>query len=76
MKGRVEIDLRSVRPFKSAIDVNVVDNPAHSSWIGARSWWTEDDRTSAVITKSDYEERGGEYLKEHTLSNKYYPTPQ
>lgn len=76
LKERVEADLRCVRPFMSSIGVHVVDNPAYSSWIGARNWWTAADRTSAAITKKEYDEHGGDFLREHSLSNTFYPTPK
>lgn len=76
LKERVEADLRCVRPFKSRISVHVVDDPAYSGWIGARNWWITEDRTSSALTKKDYDEFGGEFLREHSLSNKFYPTPK
>jgi len=47
----------------------------YGSWKGARQWYADADRTNCAITKAMYEEIGGDYLVEHELSNRYYPTP-
>lgn len=47
------------------------------AWNGARQWvLDQDDLRSVSITKSDYEEYGGEYLKEHLASNRFIRSPK
>lgn len=75
IRDRVEADLRSVRPFKSEINVTVSSDPVYSSWMGAKQWLLQPDSKKAAITKAMYEETGGDYLAEHSLSNRFYATP-
>ena len=76
IRDRVLADLRCCRPFKSELSVKLATEPVLGSWIGAREWLSDSSKAKdAFITKAMYEEHGGEYFIEHTLSNKYYPTP-
>jgi hypothetical protein len=46
------------------------------AWLGMRKWVSNiADLTSTSTTRQDYDEKGGEYLKEHQMSNQYIPTP-
>lgn len=69
-------ELQEMRPFQSKFNVTISKDPALSSWIGAcelasRIGVTED----ILITRQDYNEKGGDYLKEHRASNIYNPSP-
>lgn len=51
-------------------------NPVLDAWNGARKWARSLNSLQAVsVTREDYDEKGGEYLKEHFASNRYVPTP-
>ncbi|XP_072487600.1 actin-related protein 5 [Notamacropus eugenii] len=74
MKSRIEKELLEMRPFQSSFQVQVASNPILDAWYGARDWALEHmNREEGWITRKDYEEKGGEYLKEHSASNIYIP---
>lgn len=51
-------------------------NPVLDAWNGARKWARSLNNLQAVsVTREEYDEKGGEYLKEHLASNRYVPTP-
>ena len=46
------------------------------AWHGAREWVDAvPDLTQVSVTRTDYEECGEGYLKEHNCSNLYFATP-
>lgn len=50
--------------------------PALDAWYGARDWALEHPAAGGAegwISKQDYEEKGGEYLREHCASNAFVP---
>lgn len=51
------------------------ENPILDAWYGARKFSLSPLLTTSSITRAEYEEKGGEYLKEHRTSNRYFPTP-
>lgn len=46
------------------------------AWYGARDFAGTNDFDNRCITRREYYEMGGEYLKEHHASNKYYKSPE
>ena len=75
-KERIEKDLQEMCPFKSRFSVNVAKQPVLDAWCGARKWATQADFDSYAVTKEEYEEMGGEWLKEHFVTNRSYATPK
>ncbi|VCW69938.1 unnamed protein product, partial [Gulo gulo] len=74
MKGRIEKELLEMRPFQSTFKVRLASNPVLDAWYGARDWALDHlDDDEVWITRKEYEEKGGEYLKEHCASNIYVP---
>ncbi|XP_076786270.1 actin-related protein 5 isoform X1 [Arvicanthis niloticus] len=74
MKARVEKELLEMRPFQSSFQVQLASNPVLDAWYGARDWALDHlEDSGAWVTRKDYEEKGGEYLKEHCASNTYVP---
>ncbi|XP_039179641.1 actin-related protein 5 [Crotalus tigris] len=74
MKARIQKELLEMRPFQSSFQVHLASNPVLDAWYGARDWALEYmNREEGWITRKDYEEKGGEYLKEHSASNIYVP---
>lgn len=75
LKERLVRELKEIRPFRSSYAVYVTENSELVGWHGARNWArTELDKY--LITKKDYAEFGGEYLKSHRSSNVYHRTPK
>lgn len=57
-----------------SIQVGLASSPILDAWYGARDWAVEYmNREEGWISRKDYEEKGGEYLKEHCASNVYVP---
>ena len=50
-------------------------NPALDAWNGARRFSLSPYMNLYSINRSEYEEKGPEYMKEHFVSNRYIPTP-
>ncbi|KAM7326968.1 hypothetical protein ACRRTK_013335 [Alexandromys fortis] len=74
MKARIEKELLEMRPFQSSFQVQLASNPVLDAWYGARDWALDHlEDSGAWVTRKDYEEKGGEYLKEHCASNTYVP---
>lgn len=74
MKARMEKELLEMRPFQSSFQVQLASNPVLDAWYGARDWALDHlDDNEVWITRKEYEEKGGEYLKEHRASNIYVP---
>lgn len=64
-----------MRPFQSTHKVVMSKNPSLDAWYGARDFAADDNFEKSCITKEEYYELGGEYLKEHRASNKYLKSP-
>lgn len=64
-----------IRPFQSEHKIFISSNTSLDAWYGAKDIANSDDFYDYLTTKADYNEKGGEYLKEHPCSNRYYPTP-
>ena len=54
--------------------VQLASNPVLDAWYGVRDWALDHlDNEDVWITRQDYEETGGGYLREHCASNVYVP---
>jgi actin-related protein 5 len=72
---RLDRELLEMRPFETTHRIYRAKNPALDAWYGARDFAALPNLENYLITRSEYEEYGGEYLKEYQLSNPYFPTP-
>jgi len=70
---RLSRELTAVRPFGSQLSVSAARDVVLDGWHGARCWAMSPALTEASVTLSEYNEKGGEYLKEHCTSNRYVP---
>lgn len=68
---RVERELRMVTEWQSTLHVRRARDPVWDAWRGASGWVREqvDEWRKARVTRAQYEEMGGEYIKEHRLGN-------
>lgn len=64
-----------MRPFQSPHKIFTSSNASLDAWYGAKDIANYEDFENYLTTKSDYNEKGGEYLREHPCSNKYHQTP-
>ncbi|CAG9768845.1 unnamed protein product [Ceutorhynchus assimilis] len=75
LQERLLADLVSIRPFKSKVNVSIMDDCGLSSWYGGRNFSRIDEFTNSLVTKQMYQEFGAEYFQEHKSSNPYYQVP-
>ncbi|GFY52042.1 actin-related protein 5 [Trichonephila inaurata madagascariensis] len=76
IKERIETELLAMRPFQSKFSVQLADDPLFDAWKGARKWALHDDNLKKfAVTRQEYEEKGGDYLKDHMCSNHYVALP-
>lgn len=67
--------MMQIRPFQTVYKVNAAKMVNLNAWHGAKDLANSSNFKEYLITKNDYTEYGGEYLKEHYASNRYFPTP-
>ncbi|XP_068991223.1 actin-related protein 5 isoform X1 [Neodiprion pinetum] len=72
---RLKRELREIRPFKSSFQVNIAKNTSLDAWYGARDFSLNGNLSEYLVNRKDYDEKGGEYLKEHSASNTYTWSP-
>lgn len=76
LKQRLLVDLISIRPFQSEVNVTIVENCSLSAWHGAKEFLKRENYKDYLLTKTMYEEYGPEYFRVHIASNPYHPTPK
>ncbi|EAT45925.1 AAEL002822-PA [Aedes aegypti] len=74
-KERLSRELQAILPFQSVYNLMVAGSPSLDAWRGASQFANSQEFKQSLITRQLYDECGGEYFKEHTASNFYYPTP-
>jgi actin-related protein 5 len=67
--------MQEILPFQSKYKIILSENPSLDAWYGAKEFANLKNLSDFWITGKMYAEMGGEYLKEHSASNKFYPTP-
>jgi len=71
LSKRLEVSLRSVLPAGAALRIIPAKDPVVDAWQGAALWAKTPEFKQHVVTIQDYQEYGGEYLKEHRFGNVY-----
>jgi len=67
---RISNDLISNRPFKSKTGVSRAEDPTMDSFRGMQKFAKDFIEIDSIwITKSEYEEKGGDLVKVHCCSN-------
>lgn len=74
---RLTYDIRMNRPFESKFNVRRARSAQLDAWRGASKWASKCIESKQLmnkhfISRSDYNEFGSEYLREHPLSNVYF----
>ncbi|XP_072753386.1 actin-related protein 5 [Anoplolepis gracilipes] len=72
---RLKRELREMRPFGSNFQVNIAKNTSLDAWYGARDFGLSGNLPEYLVSRKEYEEKGGEYFKEHLTSNTYTRSP-
>lgn len=68
---RLIVDIRRMRPYGSNFSVRCAEDKLLDGWKGASAWGHEKGNREWFVTRGDYQERGCEYMKEHSASNPY-----
>ncbi|KAK5718724.1 Nuclear actin-protein involved in chromatin remodeling [Elasticomyces elasticus] len=73
---RLAAELRGVLPVEAGVGVRKARDPVLDAWRGAAAWagkggggGSGSGSGSAFVTRGEWMEKGGEYLKEHNLGN-------
>ena len=67
--------MQEILPFQTKYKIILSENPCLDAWYGAREFANLKNLSDFVVTSKTYAEMGGEYLKEHSASNRFYQTP-
>eukprot|EP01113_Clastostelium_recurvatum_P022643 TRINITY_DN2706_c4_g1_i4.p1 TRINITY_DN2706_c4_g1~~TRINITY_DN2706_c4_g1_i4.p1 ORF type:complete len:433 (+),score=106.49 TRINITY_DN2706_c4_g1_i4:3-1301(+) len=73
---RLENELMAIRPFQSVLRVQVArDDPMLDAWRGMSKWSSECNETfkKVSVTRQEYDEMGGHYIKKYFASNEPLP---
>jgi actin-related protein 5 len=70
---RLHKELQQMRPFQSPFHISLARDVILDAWHGAQKF----ARSSAMmdsysVSQAEYMEKGGDYMKEHCASNRYY----
>ncbi|XP_036333794.1 actin-related protein 5 isoform X2 [Rhagoletis pomonella] len=72
LKERLSKELREMRPFQTPFQIYAAQSPELDAWIGAKDFAHSNVFSDSLSSKKDYEEKGSDYFKEHSYSNRYY----
>lgn len=66
---RLKRELRAVLPIEASLSVRRAANPVFDAWKGAAQWAREPGFADKSVSREEYQEKGSEYIKEHSLGN-------
>lgn len=74
---RLKKEMLEMRPFQSTFNITIANDPSMSAWLGAKKFASNNENLQNYqITRSEYDEKGGEIIKDFYASNIYYQTAQ
>jgi len=76
IEERLREEIVSIRPADSPFRLVSAKEPLVDAWHGARQWCQQDGFEQGFVSRSEYNERGGDYLKEHAASNVWLGRPK
>ncbi|KAK9899604.1 actin-like ATPase domain-containing protein [Cystobasidium minutum MCA 4210] len=68
---RLKRELTSALPVGAPLGIKKASDPQLDAWRGLAKFTNSQQFKDTVVTQADYQEKGGEYIKEHDLSNAY-----
>ena len=68
---RLRKDLLAVLPAEAQLQLRRAKDPILDPWRGAAQWAGGSEWKQAAVTRQEYQEKGVDYLKEHSLGNAY-----
>jgi actin-related protein 5 len=66
---RLASELRAVLPAEQELVVRKADDAVLDAWRGAATWAGKKENRTNFITRADFMEKGGDYIKEHDVGN-------
>ncbi|KAF2457718.1 hypothetical protein BDY21DRAFT_285181 [Lineolata rhizophorae] len=66
---RLRAELRAVLPVERELRVRRAGSATLDAWRGAATWAGGDGARRAFVSRAEFLEKGGEYIKEHELGN-------
>lgn len=68
---RLRNELRAVLPAEAPLGVRRAKDPLLDAWRGAAEWASGASSRQSFVSREEWLEKGGEYIKEHNLGNAY-----
>ncbi|KAK7956109.1 putative ARP5-Actin-related protein [Apiospora aurea] len=68
---RLRQGLTALLPVDSPLKLRRADNAILDAWKGAAGWVGSSGYKAAAVTRAEWLEKGGDYIKEHELGNSY-----
>jgi actin-related protein 5 len=68
---RIEAEARIILPYDFDFHVITAENPLLDCWRGASLFARTDEFSRACVTREEYLEYGGHYLKDHRFANPF-----
>jgi actin-related protein 5 len=68
---RLRDELRTVLPADVQLGLRRAKDPILDAWKGAAKWACTSDSRSAFVSREEWLEKGGDYIREHNLGNVY-----
>ncbi|KAK7997094.1 O-methyltransferase- family 2 [Apiospora arundinis] len=68
---RLRQGLTALLPVDSPLKLRRADNAILDAWKGAAGWVGSSGYKAATVTRAEWLEKGGDYIKEHELGNSY-----
>ncbi|KAF2795249.1 actin-like ATPase domain-containing protein [Melanomma pulvis-pyrius CBS 109.77] len=68
---RLRRELRAVLPAEQDLRIRRAKDCVLDAWRGAAQWAGKRESRGAFVSRAEYLEKGGEYLKEHEMGNAY-----
>lgn len=72
---RLNRELTEIRPFKSSFKVSVAKDPTLDGWFGAQKYAKDNNLKDISVSRANYQEFGGDFLRTHGASNAFFETP-
>ncbi|EME88612.1 uncharacterized protein MYCFIDRAFT_149227 [Pseudocercospora fijiensis CIRAD86] len=68
---RLQNELRAVLPADVQLGVRRAKDPILDAWKGAAKWASSAESRNSFVSREEWQEKGGDYIREHNLGNVY-----
>ncbi|KAK9727654.1 Nuclear actin-protein involved in chromatin remodeling [Basidiobolus ranarum] len=71
LRSRLQGSMQTILPAGSPFNITCAQDPLLDAWKGAGKWASQstEEFTRVSVTQKEYEEMGGDYIKEHRMGN-------